>query len=169
MPSQFACYYDWTTDMPAPLSPNTYPEGLWREGYKICLEFESKAIMISTPLPSSDPSCLVCARFLGYMILEAPTDRGRDNISRQIIDCVDEDELVELMRFCIGHFVRCGERPLYLSRPVSSDATHQSVLGWRITPPVPRSIFHAHLSLMSNACKILFTKALGFMLKPRKW
>ncbi|KAJ8584280.1 hypothetical protein M405DRAFT_747326 [Rhizopogon salebrosus TDB-379] len=113
--------------MPTPLSPNTYPEGLWREGYKICLEFESKAI--STPLPSSDPSCLVCARFLGYMILEAPTDHGRDNISRQIIDCVDEDEQVELMKFCIGHLVRFRTRvenhtsspSEYISRPSLTD------------------------------------------------
>ncbi|OJA13881.1 hypothetical protein AZE42_05401 [Rhizopogon vesiculosus] len=89
--------------MQSPLPPNTYPEGLWWEGYNICLESESKAI--SALLPLSVPSRLVCARFLGYMIHEAPTDRGRDNISRKIIDCVDDDELVKLVRFYIAHFV----------------------------------------------------------------
>ncbi|KAI0246066.1 hypothetical protein BJV78DRAFT_1135986, partial [Lactifluus subvellereus] len=65
---------------------------------------------------------LVCARVLGYLIRHAPTDHGRTNISNEVMDCEDDNKLVELAQLYINNFIRCfksakGPTPVPSSRP----------------------------------------------------
>ncbi|THH03489.1 hypothetical protein EW146_g10433 [Bondarzewia mesenterica] len=80
------------------LPPNNYAPGPWREAYDICLRFERNA-------GDSQPKRLMCARFLGYMVLEAPAVRGRDNFSNEIKSCANEEALKKLAMLYINHFV----------------------------------------------------------------
>ena len=52
-------------------------------------------------------SPLVRARFLGYLILKAPTDEGRTNLSNEVHDCVDDAALLELASRYKLIFLRC--------------------------------------------------------------
>ncbi|THH20036.1 hypothetical protein EW146_g1228 [Bondarzewia mesenterica] len=88
------------------LPPNRYAPGFWHEAYDICLRFESDCQNL--PLVRASASPLICARFLGYMILEAPTDRGRDNCANEIKDCADEETLMKLANLYINDHVRCS-------------------------------------------------------------
>jgi hypothetical protein len=88
---------------PSPYSPAT----LWDDAYNKCITLESAvgpSIMTFPPL--------ICARFLGYMILKAPTDEGRTNVSTEVRDCVDDATLFELARKYISCFLRCWHLPL---------------------------------------------------------
>lgn len=93
------------------LPSNVFAVDLWRHAYARCLDFESSSI--SALPPTQGPSPLVCARFLGYMIREAPADTGRDNISNDLIDCTDNEALKSLATLYIDVFLRCCEHSLH--------------------------------------------------------
>jgi hypothetical protein len=86
---------------PTPLPPNSYSDELAKEAYDLCLKLES-----DSP-PGSQR--LVFARFLGHMIREAPAPAGRDNISKEIVGCIGEDDLEQLAKLYILHLVRSCE------------------------------------------------------------
>ena len=85
------------------LPPNPYrPATLWSNAYNKCLVIKSAAA------PNTEGfSPLVRARFLGYLILKAPTDEGRTNLSNEVHDCVDDAALLELASRYKLIFLRC--------------------------------------------------------------
>lgn len=89
------------------LPPNQYPPGPWHDAYKRCLDFETHAP--DFPPPRSGPTRLVSARLLGYMMLEAPGDKGRDTMSREIISATSDAAIDSLAKHFLYHFVRCCE------------------------------------------------------------
>ncbi|THH07530.1 hypothetical protein EW146_g9291 [Bondarzewia mesenterica] len=87
--------------MPKPLPPNQYlPETRWHTAYEKCLNLE-----ILPATPQRTPSLQMCARVLGYMMLEAPLPAGRDNVSNEIVDCADAEALRRLARLYMDTFV----------------------------------------------------------------
>ena len=84
-----------------------YPVGLWRDAYNMCLDFESRSTLQNDPTSTFSP--LVLSRFLGYMILEAPTDNGRTNFSNEVIACANDGSLKDIAMFYIIHFLWCCE------------------------------------------------------------
>lgn len=87
-----------------PLPPNPYPETtVWYTAYDICRQFELSTIEQTIPLHGL--SELVCARFLGYMVIEAPNDAGREDISKEILSATGDVGLVDLAKLYIGHFI----------------------------------------------------------------
>jgi hypothetical protein len=92
--------------MPQPLPPNPYSHEQLdcHNAYNVCLHLETAA-----PLPQGPQdrrSELVFARFLGYMIIEAPSDEGRATISREINSCGDDATCMVLAEFLINHLLR---------------------------------------------------------------
>ncbi|KAF5350969.1 hypothetical protein D9756_008340 [Leucocoprinus leucothites] len=89
-----------------PLPPNPYPTTtVWYNAYDICRQFERR-----TTQPAAPPSGLFeleCARFLGYMVMEAPNDAGRENISKEIMSAADDAGLADLAKLYIGHSTHC--------------------------------------------------------------
>ena len=85
------------------LPPNPYrPATLWSNAYNKCLIIESAAA------PNTEGfSPLVRARFLGYLILKAPADEGRTNLSNEVHGCVDDAALFELASRYKLIFLRC--------------------------------------------------------------
>jgi hypothetical protein len=88
-------------------NPNPYPFGFWRDAYNVCLDFERRSTFHTAPASPLSP--LVLSRFLGYMILEAPTDYGRTNFSNEVIACTNDVALQDLAKLYINHFLRCCE------------------------------------------------------------
>ncbi|KAG8932747.1 hypothetical protein FRC03_007550 [Tulasnella sp. 419] len=86
-------------------TPNPYTPGLCHDAYDVCLDLERRSMNVQPP--KSGPSALVCARFLGYMILEAPTDVGRLNFANELMTDSKDAALCGLAKFYIDHFVRC--------------------------------------------------------------
>src|ERR1700761_1477032 len=90
--------------------PNRFaPETPSYEAYNNCLASERRAIHALPP--RSDPSLLVCARFLGYMIRYASTNDGRRNMSQDVLSCIDDCALWELGQLYTIHLFSCCEHP----------------------------------------------------------
>ncbi|KDQ12113.1 hypothetical protein BOTBODRAFT_45982 [Botryobasidium botryosum FD-172 SS1] len=126
--------------MPAPLPrPNPCETQVWRDAYDVCLSLERRCEHVNTP-PSNGAPRIVCARFLGYMILEAG-DRGRHSFSSEILGCGDDDTLQELARLYItyfAHLFRARDRtPMHTpapSRPSCNDTRELLVYLAKKTP-----------------------------------
>lgn len=54
---------------------------------------------------------LVCARILGYMLLHAPTDEGRDKVVTEIMSYAGDSDLMDLAQSYSNNFIRCCECP----------------------------------------------------------
>jgi hypothetical protein len=89
------------------LPSNPYPVGLWRNAYNVCFDFEQRSTLQIASASTLSP--LVLSRFLGYMILEAPTDHGRTNFSNEVIACTNDVALQDLAKLYMNHFLRCCE------------------------------------------------------------
>ncbi|TFY67340.1 hypothetical protein EVG20_g3981 [Dentipellis fragilis] len=77
--------------------------------YDLCLNLESHASN-NTSLPHvGHLAPVVCARLLGRMLLEAPTDEGRMNMASEINRTKDEVSLQELADIYKNHLLRCCE------------------------------------------------------------
>jgi hypothetical protein len=74
--------------------------------YDVCLMFEVRALEQASDIGGHKPSELVCARLLGYMLIHAPVDTGRDYLAKEIISCTDDDGLKRLGKFYFDHFIR---------------------------------------------------------------
>lgn len=89
-----------------PFNTNTHPDE--HTAYRTCLHREAAAIAAAVIHPvQSGVSPLICARLLGYMIIHAPTDLGRRNISSEITSCRNKEEFFDLAKLYIQHFLRC--------------------------------------------------------------
>ncbi|OBZ65789.1 hypothetical protein A0H81_14339 [Grifola frondosa] len=84
-----------------PVLPDPYAQGpvTWRTAYNRCLRYEANA--------GGDENALVRARVLGRMILEAPNDRCRDNLSREIIHTKNHREFNRIADLYVNHFLGC--------------------------------------------------------------
>ncbi|KAG8944193.1 hypothetical protein FRC03_002148 [Tulasnella sp. 419] len=106
---------------------NELPPGIVHDAYDACLDLQNRAMNV--PQFKSDPPVLVCARFLGYVILEAPTTDGQAKFAREVTSCQGDASLCKLAKFYIDHFVRCfrgakGRTPVpseHPSRPSFDD------------------------------------------------
>ncbi|KDR75041.1 hypothetical protein GALMADRAFT_140593 [Galerina marginata CBS 339.88] len=116
-----------------PLPPNIYPSGGVHDAYERCLEFE-KAV---DDIPLADlRKRLREARLLGYMIREAPTDKGRATIAKEILECAGELESSNLANSYINHIFlnfRAAKASIHTSSPTFSQPlfdNDQDILKW---------------------------------------
>ena len=75
-----------------PLPPNPYvasTQFVFNRAYEKCLSLEGRHDKV---LQSGNMQVLVCARFLGRMILEAPEDEGREDFASEVKRCVGDEE-----------------------------------------------------------------------------
>ncbi|THH17497.1 hypothetical protein EW146_g3321, partial [Bondarzewia mesenterica] len=97
---------------------------LVQEAYTRCLALEHHAT-VANGHDGGTPSLLLSARFLGRMILEAPSPTGLVTFSREVNSCMNDEGLCVLARYYIDHFINCfrsytGPTPqpsLHPSRP----------------------------------------------------
>jgi len=94
------------TKLPSPNPFNPTVLLMEHSAYQICLDMEART-EIQSILKTGHLTPLVCARFLGYMVLEAPTDAGRLEISTEIVHCTDDTFLQTLANLYKDHFIRC--------------------------------------------------------------
>ena len=104
--------------------------------YINCLGLEDRHAAVTK---SGNLTVLICARFLGYMLVEAPSDAGRDNIASEIIRCANDEALQTLAELYKNHFIRCCESKhrftcAFLCLP---DTTFPLVLSTKGRTPVP--------------------------------
>jgi len=91
--------------MAVPLPPNPYyttTQFIVHGAYERCLSLEVRHDRV---LQCSDMKVLVCARFLGRMILEAPEDEGREYVASEVNRCPDDDELQGLAEVYTNHLL----------------------------------------------------------------
>ncbi|KAG8919217.1 hypothetical protein FRC01_001407 [Tulasnella sp. 417] len=93
--------------MPRPLPENPYPpDSLHFRAYNRCLELESPAENSSNEGSGLKFSLELCGRILGYMMLEAPTSEGCDNVQKEIDSLETDEALRDLARFYATYFLR---------------------------------------------------------------
>jgi len=90
--------------LPQPNPYNTTVQHVFHCAYNRCLDLERRHTAVKK-LENGKLEVLVCARFLGYMILEAPTDEGRSEIASEIIRSIDDQTLQKLGELYKNHFV----------------------------------------------------------------
>ncbi|KIY49502.1 hypothetical protein FISHEDRAFT_41664 [Fistulina hepatica ATCC 64428] len=95
--------------LPRPNSFNAGSELVLHSAYNLCLDLESKVLDNLAIVPQvGQLTPLVCARLLGRMLLEAPTDEGRKNVAAEIVRCNGDDVLLqELANLYKDHLLRC--------------------------------------------------------------
>lgn len=92
--------------MPHPLPSNPYntcQQGTLHAAYKRCVSLQNSH---SEVVQAGRLSVLICARLLGYMILEAPTDEGRAEFVSEIVRCVNDEDLQKLAELYKNHLLR---------------------------------------------------------------
>ncbi|KAH6892769.1 hypothetical protein BKA70DRAFT_1571548 [Coprinopsis sp. MPI-PUGE-AT-0042] len=100
-PSDLPPVHDPPTLRPTSLPPNPYDSTIprethWHEAYQECFNLE-KASKAELEIMHS--------RFLGYLIIYAPIDKGRDYVSEEITRCLGErkDSLYDLAKDWVTH------------------------------------------------------------------
>jgi hypothetical protein len=68
-----------------------------------CLDLETHH---STVKKVGKPMVLICARFLGYMLIEAPVDAGREGFASEVARCIDDEALQAQAELYKNHFLR---------------------------------------------------------------
>ena len=99
--------------MPQPLPfPNPYDANdefntaYFHAAYESCLDLERRHGQVKQ---CGNLQVLVCARFLGHMLLEAPTNAGRRDFASEILRCTGDDDLQKLAGAYKDHFLRVCE------------------------------------------------------------
>jgi hypothetical protein len=87
---------------------------LWLDAYEQCLNFQNR-VAYPTCLPvvtqsSPEFDLLTCARFLGYMLLEAPTVEGRNNLSGEVLECTTDEQRLKLAESYLRCFLLCCKK-----------------------------------------------------------
>lgn len=102
--------------LPRPNSFNTSNEPVLHVAYSRCLVLETNVLAspVAVVPQTGRLSPLVCARLLGRLLLEAPTDDGRANVASEIMRCQDESNLQQLANLYKDHFIRCCKSKLPL-------------------------------------------------------
>ncbi|KAF8964874.1 hypothetical protein BDZ97DRAFT_1904240 [Flammula alnicola] len=96
--------------MPQPLPPNPYNTGqqaVLHAAYKRCVILQNSHLEV---VQCGRLSVLICARLLGYMILEAPIDEGRTEFVSEIVRCVNDVDLQKLAEVYKNHLLRLFRR-----------------------------------------------------------
>ncbi|RDB31126.1 hypothetical protein Hypma_000067 [Hypsizygus marmoreus] len=94
------------TTHPLPANP-FIPSSSNHDAYRICLNLEERAGRTNLHPPSLSFRQLA-ARFLGYLILEAPTSEGREYLVESIRESGDDEpSLVKLALEYMRHIARC--------------------------------------------------------------
>jgi len=84
----------------------------WHDAYARCTRLFFWAVGRQPP-PGSAPYDM-CSRVLGHLVLEAPTERGRDWVCKKILNCADEHALARLAQKYIFTFVgACASSPAF--------------------------------------------------------
>ncbi|CAA7265221.1 unnamed protein product [Cyclocybe aegerita] len=93
------------TPLPRPNQYNASSQFIPHTAYNRCLDLEDQHKQVSQHVRLD---VLVCARFLGYMILEAPTDEGRMDVASEIVRCAKTGDigLQDLAESYKNHFFR---------------------------------------------------------------
>ncbi|PPQ65717.1 hypothetical protein CVT26_000334 [Gymnopilus dilepis] len=107
-------------------SDPTTSDSMIEKAYNTCLELEAKHEQVVKAFDVRLPT-LICARFLGYMLLEAPTQGGRAELAWEIDRCASENctELQELAQLYSDHLLRVFPRTMGPTRN-STPTTAQS-------------------------------------------
>ncbi|KAH9023018.1 hypothetical protein EDB84DRAFT_1509584 [Lactarius hengduanensis] len=82
-------------------SRRTHPS--WHDAYARCVGLFFWAV--GRQPPPGTASYDMCSRVLGHLVLEAPTELGRDWVCKKILGCVDEHALARLAQKYIFTFV----------------------------------------------------------------
>jgi hypothetical protein len=96
-------------DDPPPFEPlpdnifsrQTHPS--WHDAYARCTRLFFWAVGRQPPPGAATYD--MCSRVLGHLVLEAPTERGRDWVSKRILSCPDEHALALLAQKYIFTFI----------------------------------------------------------------
>ena len=72
--------------------------------YNRCLDLEDRRTAVNK---SGTLEVLVCARFLGYMLIEAPSATGRIEFATNVVRCVNYEAIQDLANMYKNHFIRC--------------------------------------------------------------
>ncbi|KAF8879585.1 hypothetical protein BD779DRAFT_1146539 [Infundibulicybe gibba] len=114
---------------PNPFDSTYLPDS--HSGYLKCLELEDHHAVVKK---TTKLTVLVCARLLGYMLVEALEDATREEFASEIVRCTDDEALQALAGLYKDHLIHCflltkGRTPI--STPSSFDATEEEY-----TPPL---------------------------------
>jgi hypothetical protein len=88
-----------------PLPPNPFhPENdvALHDAYQRCFDNEKEA---TSTLPGTTTTALIYARFLGYLLLELPTNEGRRVLGHEILECVSDNLDIWGKRY-VDHLIR---------------------------------------------------------------
>ena len=106
-------------DQPPPFEPlpdnnvfnrQTHPS--WHDAYARCTRLFFWAV--GRQPPPGAASYDMCSRVLGHLVLEAPTERGRDWVCKRILSCPDEHALALLAQKYIFTFIgACASPPAF--------------------------------------------------------
>ncbi|KAK0444206.1 uncharacterized protein EV420DRAFT_1768324 [Desarmillaria tabescens] len=104
---------------PKPFSAADLPEV--HAAFNLCLSLEARAPLV--PLPHRNhPAVVVCARVLGFTLIEAPSDDGRDHMANSINSGNNDKTLLALGKNYIERLLRSnlqrGEHLLRRSIPL---------------------------------------------------
>ncbi|KAJ7254700.1 hypothetical protein B0H12DRAFT_1233352 [Mycena haematopus] len=144
---------------PTPLPPNPFPATTEHaSAYGSCLTLESRdnwGVLIDDLQPGSSHSVMfdtmspvVAARVLGYTLIHAPTEKGRDSIARDIESCHDDLEHLAGLAFLYIHgLVRIFRNPEMPTRDVSADQSRLVVPG-----PTPATLKDKILARENYEC-----------------
>lgn len=103
--------------MPQPLPPNPYDintQFCEHNAYATCLTYEADALAGLHPAAQGLQS-VTLARVLGYLILYAPTELGRTNVSSEVTSCTTTENLADLAKLYATFFIRyCKDLTFHL-------------------------------------------------------
>ena len=98
-----------------PLPDNTFSHQThpsWHDAYARCTRLFFWSVG-RQPQPGA-ASYDMCSRVLGHLVLEAPTERGRDWVCKRILSCPDEHALALLAQKYIFTFIgACASPPAF--------------------------------------------------------
>lgn len=98
-------------------SRQTHPS--WHDAYARCTRLFFWAV--GRQPPPGAASYDMCSRVLGHLVLEAPTERGRDWVCKRILSCPDEQALARLAQKFIFTFIgACASSASPFGRVASS-------------------------------------------------
>jgi hypothetical protein len=105
-------------DDPPPFEPlpenkfNRQTHPTWHDAYARCTRLFFWAVG-RQPSPGA-ASYDMCSRVLGHLVLEAPSERGRDWVCKRILNCPDEQALALLAQKFIFTFIGACASPLHI-------------------------------------------------------
>jgi hypothetical protein len=88
---------------PSPYDTNEPNIAYFHAAYESCLDLERRHGQVKQ---YGALQVLVSARFLGYMLLEAPTNAGRKDFASEILRCIGDDDLQKLAESYKDHLLR---------------------------------------------------------------